>query len=130
MNAMFFLCSYEVLNPISCILSLFRLSHWVKFSAADILKYISYFSQKTCFDISCNFSPLETICIKMSNPFFFFLEKNKNGIILLSAELPQRVVRDYFLGKKIQMSGSTFSQQIFIVFYFSLTISRYQSSFS
>ena len=35
-----------------------------KLSADDILKYLSYFSQKTGFDISCKLSPQETICMK------------------------------------------------------------------
>ena len=37
------------------------LALWVKFSADNILKYLSYFSQKTDFDISCE---IETICMK------------------------------------------------------------------
>ena len=46
------------------------------YSADDILKYLSYFSEKTGFDISCKFSPLETICMKcLILFFFFFLEK-------------------------------------------------------
>ena len=43
----------------------YRLAFWVKFSADDILKYFSYFSQKTKFDIFCKLS---------SNPVFW----NKN----------------------------------------------------
>ena len=35
-----------------------------KISADNILKYCSYFSQKTGFDISCILSQLETICMK------------------------------------------------------------------
>ena len=35
-----------------CTQSLYRLAIWVKFSADDILKSFSYFSQKTGFDIS------------------------------------------------------------------------------
>ena len=33
-------------------------------SADDNLKYFSYFSQKTGFDITCKLSRLETICMK------------------------------------------------------------------
>ena len=62
---------------------------WVKFSAENILKYISYFSQKTGFDISCKLSPLETICMKCQ---MLFSGKNKKNISLSSAELAQRVV--------------------------------------
>ena len=36
----------------------------VKITADDILKYFSYFSQETRFDISCKLSPVETICMK------------------------------------------------------------------
>ena len=39
---------------------------WVKFSAEDIRKYFSNFSQKTGFDISCKLSPHEMH--EMSNP--------------------------------------------------------------
>ena len=41
------------------------LSTLVIFSADDILKYFSYFSQKKGFDISCKLSPNETICLKI-----------------------------------------------------------------
>ena len=34
---------------------------WVKFSADDILKCFSYFTQKTGFDISCRLSPLDPV---------------------------------------------------------------------
>ena len=40
-----------------------RLALWVKISADDILKYFSYFPQKTDLDISCKFSPMETACM-------------------------------------------------------------------
>ena len=60
-----------------------------KFSADDILKYFSYFSQETDFDISCKLSPMETICMKCH---ILFSGKNKNNITnLLSAEYAQRV---------------------------------------
>ena len=52
--------------------------------SADILKYLSYFSQKTGFDISCKLSPVETICNKCQIPVFFFccccFLKNKKKI--------------------------------------------------
>ena len=40
--------------------------------ADNILKYFSYFSQKTGFDILCKLSPVETICNlhEMSNLVF------------------------------------------------------------
>ena len=59
-----------------------------KFSADDILKYFSYFSLKTGFDVSCKLSPSEKICMK-----YQVLFSRKNIIILLSAELAQRVVK-------------------------------------
>ena len=83
-----------------------RLALWVKFSADGILKYFSYFSQKTGFDISCKLSPFfqktgydilcklspkETICMKCQ---ILFSGKNKKNIInLSSAENAQRVVK-------------------------------------
>ena len=67
-----------------------RLALWVKFSAEDILKYFSYFSQKTGFDISCK-SPKETICMKCR--ILFSVKNKKNIINLLSAENAQRVVK-------------------------------------
>ena len=67
------------------------LALWVKFSADDILKYFSYFSQKTGFDISCKLSPYETICMKCST---LFSGKNKKNIINLpSTENAHRVVK-------------------------------------
>ena len=67
-----------------------RLALWVKFAADDILKYFSYFSQKTGFDISCKLSK-ETICMKCQ---IQFSGKNKKNIInLSSAENAQRVVK-------------------------------------
>ena len=35
-----------------------------KFSADDILKYFSYFSLITGFNVSCKLFPLETVCMK------------------------------------------------------------------
>ena len=75
---------------------LYCLALWVKFSADNILKYFSFVSQKTGFDISCKLSPMETICIKCQIQFF---GKNKKNIInLLSAECDHRVVKviNYF----------------------------------
>ena len=67
--------------------SCYRLALWEKFSADDILKYFSYFSKKTGFDISCKLSP---ICMKCQ---ILFPAKNKKNITnLLSAELAKRVV--------------------------------------
>ena len=55
---------------------------WVNFSADGILKYISYLSQKTEFDISCKVSPLMTTCTKCQN---LFSGKNKKNITNLSS---------------------------------------------
>ena len=64
---------------------------WKKFSADSILKYFSYFPQKTGFDISCKLSPLETICMKCQTCFW---GKIREKIYQLpSAELAQRVVK-------------------------------------
>ena len=68
-----------------------RLALWVKFSADDILKYFSYFSQKTGFDISCKLSLKETICMKCQ--ILFSGKNKKNNIILSSAENAQRVLK-------------------------------------
>ena len=55
-----------------------------------MLKYFSYFAQKTGFDSSYNLSPMETICRTCQN---LFSGKNKKNISnLSSAELAQRVV--------------------------------------
>ena len=48
----------------------------IKNSADDTLKYFSYFSQKTGFDISCQLSPQETIGMKCQS--LFSGEKYKN----------------------------------------------------
>ena len=40
------------------------IKEWVKFSADDMLKYFSYFSQKSGFGSSCKLSPQEIICMK------------------------------------------------------------------
>ena len=55
-----------------------------------MLKYFSYFSQKTGFDISCKLSPIKTICMKCQ---ILFSGKNKKNINLSSAELAKRVVK-------------------------------------
>ena len=62
------------------------LSTPVKFSADNILKYFSYFIQKTGFDIVSNGINLHEI----SNPVFEGKNK-KNVINLLPAELAHRV---------------------------------------
>ena len=60
-----------------------RLVLWVKLSAENILKYISYFAQKTYFDSSCKLSLLETarlapvvfvlyLFLSFSTLFFFY----------------------------------------------------------
>ena len=60
----------------------------VKFSADDVLKYFSYFFQKTWLDSSL--FPLETICMKCQILFSGKIRKNISS--LSSAELAQRVV--------------------------------------
>ena len=65
------------------------LACWVKFSADKILKYFSYFCQKTGFENSCKLSPLETICMKCQ---ILFSGKNKKNINLSSAEFAKTVV--------------------------------------
>ena len=67
-----------------------------------MLKYFSYFSQKTGFDISCKLSPVETICMKCQVLFIgdswheissSFMEKiRKKNVNLLSTEFDQIVV--------------------------------------
>ena len=74
--------SYTFVQPLQ--INIKRLALLVKFSVTDILKYFSYFSKKTGFDISCKLS-------LMSNPVFW---KNKKTITnLSSAELTQSVVK-------------------------------------
>ena len=79
--------------------SFWRLALWVKFSADDILKSVSFFSLKTGFNMSCKFSPnpIETIDMKCQ---ILFSGKNKKNINnLSSAELPKRVVKvNIFVG--------------------------------
>ena len=60
-------------NSKQCTRESYCLVFWVKFSANDILKYFSYFSQKTGFDIACKVFPMETICMKCQ---FLFSGKN------------------------------------------------------
>ena len=56
------------------------LALWIKFSADDILKCFSYFSQKTGFNISCKLSPLDTICMKC---WLLFSGQKKENVINL-----------------------------------------------
>ena len=58
----------------------YHLACWVKISADEILKYFSYSSRKTEFDISSKLSR-ETICMKCQS---LFSGKNKKNIIKLS----------------------------------------------
>ena len=64
-----------------CMANLNALTLWVKFSADNILKYFTYFSQKTGFDISCK------ICMKCQ--ILFSGKNKKNTINLSSAENAQ-----------------------------------------
>ena len=68
-------CIYS--KPVTCWHPYSLLALWVKFSADDILKYFSNFSQKTGFYISCKLSPLETVCMKCLILFFRKNKKNK-----------------------------------------------------
>ena len=63
-------------------LGVHRLIFFPHLSADNILKYFSYFSQKTGYDISCRLSPKETICMKCH---ILFSEKNKKNIVNLSS---------------------------------------------
>ena len=66
------------------------LSSLGKFLADNILKYFSYFCQKTRFDISSKLS-METICM---NCQIMFSGKNKKNIMTLSSdEFAKRVVK-------------------------------------
>ena len=57
---------------IACEFSILRWARWVKFSADDIVKYLSHFPRKKGFDFSCK---LDTICMKYQ--ILFSGEKNK-----------------------------------------------------
>ena len=78
-----------------CLLQFWMSLHafWVKISADKILKYFSYFSQKTGFEFSCKLSPMENgvILHDKSNPVFW--KNSKNVTNLSSAEFAQRVVK-------------------------------------
>ena len=62
---------------------------WEKNSADNILKYFSYFSQKTGFEMSCKFSPLFfpenriDISCKLSPVFQVLIQKCKNNHVLI-----------------------------------------------
>ena len=59
------------------------------------MKYFSYFSPKTGYNISCKLSPKKTICMKC---LILFFRKNKKNIVnLSSAENAQRVVKVKFV---------------------------------
>ena len=59
-----------------------------EFSAGNILKYLSYFSQKTGFDISCELSQT-----RMKGQILLSRKNKKNVTNLSSAELDQRMVK-------------------------------------
>ena len=62
-----------------------------KFQQTTIRNIFFYLSHKTIFDISCNLSPVETICMKYQ---ILFCGKNmKNIINLSSADLALRLVK-------------------------------------
>ena len=63
-NVPYHMCDMQKPCSFRCLLK--RLALRVKFSVDDILKYFSYFSQKTGFEISCNEDNLHEI----SNPVF------------------------------------------------------------
>ena len=54
------------------------------------MKYFSYFSKETGFDISCKLSPLETFC--MNYQILFSGKSKKNLISLSSAEFPHSML--------------------------------------
>ena len=58
-------------------------------SGDDKLVIFSYFSQKTGFDISCESSPKETICMKCQNLFSGEKKKKKNSVCRLLKILPR-----------------------------------------
>ena len=60
------------------------------------MKYYSYFSQETDFNISCKLSPIETICMKYQNMFSGKYKINFTNVS--SAELTKRVVKvNYYI---------------------------------
>ena len=83
-------------NPVSLIimvstdLSYSCLACWVKFSADDLLKYFSYFSQKICSRFQANCLQWRKFSIKSQ---ILFSWKNQKNINLSPAEITQRVVK-------------------------------------
>ena len=80
------------------------------------MKYFSYISQKTGFDISCKVFLMATIGMKY---LILFSGNNKKNINLLSAELAQRVV-------KVEMVLCCF-QKCFIANSFLLNLSEHEN---
>ena len=56
---------------------------WRQFAWNVKTCFLSYFSQKTGFDILCKLSPMETICMKCQNPFSGKDQKNISICYLL-----------------------------------------------
>ena len=66
----------------------------VKLSADDILEYFFFFFvffQETGVGISCEFSPLETVCVRCRD--LFSVDDGGGVVDLSSAELAKRVVK-------------------------------------
>ena len=59
-----------------------------------VVVVVVFSSQKTGFDISCKLSTMETFCMKCQ--ILFSGKNKKNIIILLTAELTQRVISRQF----------------------------------
>ena len=55
------------------------------------MKYFSCFSRRQVFGISCEFSPLETVCVRCRD--LFSVDDGGGVVDLSSAELAKRVVK-------------------------------------
>ena len=68
------------------------LALWVKSSADDILKWFSYFTQETGFDISHKLSSEETICMKCEILFSGKIKKIFQNVVCWSFYLACKVL--------------------------------------
>ena len=115
-----FLYNYTVHDKgvITCLTNIFVVVNaacWVKISADNILKYISYFSQKIDIDIPC----------KLHGMFYITGKNKKKNINLSSAEFALRVIKfqvDRIIGKKYlnETGFSVISRCISVLFHISL----------
>ena len=62
------------------------------FSADDILRYFSYFSQKIGFDIACKLSPRRQFACNV-DAYFSEKKVKENTLKMSSAEFAQRMVK-------------------------------------